>query len=179
MWSLTQGERGAKGLQLPETLSRLNWSFSFVLCIFFSWPVFATYSGFGVSSRNCSRTYPGYPNPQMFKSHIHSLVSMVLHLQIQPTSNPVVLQYCMYLLKKKKKACKVDLCSSNPCCSTVSCIYLFEQNFLPPSYLKMEVPLLGQPGVQCKDCMTENLISTWSECCWLLLLFPSLLWCVC
>ena len=117
---------------------------------------------FWVSSRNCSRTYPGYQNPQML-SHIHSLVFMVLHLQIQPTSNPMVLQYCMYLLKNR--AYKVDLCSSNPCCSRVSGIYLFEQNFLPPSYLKMEVPLLGQPGVQYTDCMTVNLISTWSECC--------------
>ena len=98
---MTQGDRGAKCLQLPETLSRLDWSFLFVLCIFFSWPVFATYSGFWVSSGNCSRTYPGYQNPQMFKSHIHSLVSMVLHLQIQPTSNPLVLWYCMYLLGKK------------------------------------------------------------------------------
>ena len=59
---MTQGEGGAKGLQLPETLSRLNRSFLFMLCILFlRVSVFATYSGPWVSVVNWFQDLPWIP----------------------------------------------------------------------------------------------------------------------
>lgn len=72
-----------------------------------------------------SRIHRGYENLQMLKSHGQPSisVSMVLHLQIQPTVDHVVVQYLL-----KKNPCVSRPASLNTCCSRVNCTLMWGNN---------------------------------------------------